>query len=84
VTGRALLIMAIPLLCGIAGIGLLVASNVMYARRTHDPQLLGRFWLHRTLLTPREHLLNRVGFSLAVATIPLILAAGLLIGLDAK
>jgi hypothetical protein len=84
VSGRALLIIAIPLLCGVAGIGLLVASNVMYARRTHDPQLLGRFWLHRTLLTPREHLLNRVGFSLAVATIPLILAAGFVIGLGAK
>jgi len=77
VNARALL--AIPIVCGLAGIAMLVVSNVMYVRRTRTSPFNGPFWLRRTVLTPREYLLNRLGFGLALAVLPLMLVAGLLI-----
>jgi hypothetical protein len=44
------------------GLILLVFSNLMYVRRTHDKECLKRIWLSKGMLTEREYLLNRAGF----------------------
>ena len=56
------------------GVALLCVSLVMYQTRTHDEKFLTRFWLGRRLLTSREYVLNRVGFTLAVSVIVIRIA----------
>lgn len=48
----------------IIGFLLLLLSNFMYVRRTHDKEYLRRVWLTKEMLTDREHLLNRTGFAI--------------------
>ena len=73
------LIFLVPTIPAVGGIVLLVVSNVIYARRTQDPELRTRFWLPKARLTPREYILNRLGFALAVATLPLLALVGVLL-----
>ena len=48
----------------IIGFLLLILSNIMYMRRTHDKDYLRRVWLSKEILTDKEHLLNRTGFAI--------------------
>jgi hypothetical protein len=50
------------------GLVILGISNIMYFRRTKDKHF-SRFWLGKNLLFKSEYLLNRIGFSIAVAAI---------------
>jgi hypothetical protein len=47
------------------GLALLLLSNLMYVRRTHDQDYLKRVWLAKRMLTDQEYLLNRAGFVIA-------------------
>ena len=58
---------------------LLARSNAMYYARTHDPAYWRRFWLSRQMLEPHEYRLNRLGFALALVSIALMIAFGLML-----
>ncbi len=55
------IVFLVSITVGAVGITLLIASNVMYYRRTRDPAYGSRFWLGRDVLTRREYLMNRWG-----------------------
>jgi hypothetical protein len=53
---------AVILACAVVGLYLLTISNRMYYARTRDPHFWTRFWLHKSLLSRQEYVLNRWGF----------------------
>jgi membrane protein DedA with SNARE-associated domain len=57
---------AVILACAVVGLYLLTMSNRMYYTRTRDPHFWTRFWLHKSLLSRQEYLLNRWGFWIVI------------------
>ena len=54
------------------GLALLVASDVMYYRRTGDESHLKRIWLSKEMLSMNEHILNRTGLVLVSGAVILL------------